>query len=889
MFRVKNSKLVKRLTIQNIRAHKVRNRVAVLAIVLTTILFTGMFSILASLNASFEQETFRQMGGDFHAGLKDISEDQAKEFAADPMVKQAGMRYLLGMAGEVPFNKCQVEVSYMDQVMAADTFCVPEKGALPKEGTKELATDTRVLQLLGITPEIGAEIPFTYTLGNGTNVTDTFTLCGWWEYDSAAIVSMVLVPRSYCDQVLEGYIASEYDSTGKWQLDFMFDNSFNIAGKLDQLLEAHGYQTEDPKEDHYMATGVNWAYTSTQLLQNIEPETIVSVVIFLLLVMFVGYLIIYNIFRISVAEDIQFYGLLKTIGTTEKQIRKIIRVQANHLCLIGIPVGMVLGFLLGNLFVPLIMAQMVYTRSTISYHPVLFAASALFSFVTVRISCKKPAKIAAKVSPVEAVSYSEAAVKIRNHRGSTGSGHRKFFSLRLAFANLGRTKSKTVLVVLSLVLSAVLFNLTFAFSNGFDMDKYTSYFRAADYLVANADYFRSHLMVVNEETRVSDEVVTEVSAKQGIEEMGKIYGMPYMPSSWFTEQALEEYYGQYSAEAWEMQKEYLRVENGLYEDMIELYGMEAFPLKYLTVLDGDMEKVNDPSGNYIIQVIEADDYGNPIEETGAYQVGDTMTITYGLDSIEYDSRTGKELEIDDYTYDRVPEEYIETKPGETWDVTYTVCARAVVPNSISYRFYSHMQFVLGAETFIRDTRTDNTMLYMMNVKDDRENEMDAFLEEYTTKTNPIYDYESKQQYQNEFESFRSMFTIIGSALAFIVGLVGVLNFFNAILTGIQTRKREFAVMQAVGMTGIQLKKTLIFEGVIYTGLAIISAIALNVLCEPFLFGAFENLFWFFTGKMTILPLLLLIPVYVIIGVLVPVVLYRSIEKSSVVERLRVVE
>ena len=47
--------------------------------------------------------------------------------------------------------------------------------------------------------------------------------------------------------------------------------------------------------------------------------------LFLLLVIFTGYLIIYNIFQISVAGDIRFYGLLKTIGTTPRQLKRIIR------------------------------------------------------------------------------------------------------------------------------------------------------------------------------------------------------------------------------------------------------------------------------------------------------------------------------------------------------------------------------------------------------------------------------------------------------------------------------------------------------------------------------------------------------------------------------------
>ena len=61
-----------------------------------------------------------------------------------------------------------------------------------------------------------------------------------------------------------------------------------------------------------------------------------------------------------------------------------------------------------------------------------------------------------------------------------------------------------------------------------------------------------------------------------------------------------------------------------------------------------------------------------------------------------------------------------------------------------------------------------------------------------------------------------MFMMLGSALSFVIGLIGILNFFNAILTGIAVRKREFAMLQSIGMTGKQLKTMLIIEGLLYT-------------------------------------------------------------------------
>ena len=127
-----------------------------------------------------------------------------------------------------------------------------------------------------------------------------------------------------------------------------------------------------------------------------------------MLIVFTGYLVIYNVFQISVANDIRFYGLLKTIGMTGRQLKRIIRLQAVLLSAIGIPAGLLLGFGIGVGLAPAVMAQTSYTTAVIKLHAWVFVGAALFSLVTVFLSCNKPGRIAAKVSPVEAVRYTEA-------------------------------------------------------------------------------------------------------------------------------------------------------------------------------------------------------------------------------------------------------------------------------------------------------------------------------------------------------------------------------------------------------------------------------------------------------------------------------------------------
>ena len=150
---------------------------------------------------------------------------------------------------------------------------------------------------------------------------------------------------------------------------------------------------------------------------------VAAIAAMLLLIIFTGYLIIYNVFQISVTNDIRFYGLLKTIGTTPRQLGWIIRQQALTLSLAGIPLGLIAGWFIGGQITPAIVSQLEGIEPVTSVSPVIFIGAALFSLVTVLLSCRKPGRAAAKVSPIEAVRYTEGGTirrktkKGRLHRG----------------------------------------------------------------------------------------------------------------------------------------------------------------------------------------------------------------------------------------------------------------------------------------------------------------------------------------------------------------------------------------------------------------------------------------------------------------------------------------
>ena len=884
--KVSNGKTICRLGWRSMKAARTRNLIAVLAIALTTVLFTSLFTIAMSINDGFQQSNFRQVGGFSHGGFKYLTEEQFEELRDDPLIDQWGVRRFLGMPTEVPFNKSHVEVGYADANYAYWAFCDPIEGRLPEEGTDEAATDTAVLELLGIEPEIGAKFTLTFDV-DGRTTTQTFTLSGWWERDEAIVASHVLIPESRVDAVLDEVGVTPPGSNGMigtWNLDVMLKSgSRHIEQDLNQILADHGYQSETAGDD-YIDTGVNWGYTGAQLSDNLDPIVVAAIAAMLLLIIFTGYLIIYNVFQISVTNDIRFYGLLKTIGTTPRQLGWIIRQQALTLSLAGIPLGLIAGWFIGGQITPAIVSQLEGIVPVTSVSPVIFIGAALFSLVTVLLSCRKPGRAAAKVSPIEAVRYTEGgAIRRKTKKGRGGVS-----LLSMAWANLGRSRGKTAVTVTSLSLAVVLLTVTVNFANGFDMDKYVSNFTASDFIVADAGKFQNSVLDFTADMAVPQSVIDDINAQGGITDGGVIYGqtfgaLEYVTEDWFR-QNKERFYTP------EQMDDLIRLternEEGLLADRIQLSGMSDFALDHLTVLDGDLSKLYEDGGQYVAAVYADDDYGSAELDSHWARLGDTVTVRYVEETAYVDPDTG----IAYASPEDVP-------AGANWvaqpvkyrDVEYEVAALVTVPSAFSYRYYGADEFILNDQTFLRDSGTSDVMYYAFDTADEANDAMEEFLRDYTENVNPQFDYESKALYAAEFEGMRSMFQLCGGALSFIVGLVGVLNFFNAILTGIIARKREFAVLQSIGMTGRQLKAMLVYEGLFYAlGAAVISLI-LTLALGPVAFTAVGSLFWFFTYRLTLTPFLIVVPVFALLGVLVPLAVYRSVSKSTIVERLREVD
>ena len=898
MIRVDNRRAVRRLALRSLRAARSRNLIAVAAIALTTALFCALFTIALTLVHTVEEETFRQVGTDAHGGLKNMTEAQMQELTADDRIVESGGRLMLGAAAGEAFRKDYGEVSYMDATYAAMSFCTPTTGALPAEGSPDtpgLACDTRMLELLGVEPSLGAPVALTFELGTNTGtpvlVTETFTLTGWWEYDPAVSASQAIVPRDYAESLLANYTRQgPTDVTGLWSVSLNLRSAARIEADLRAILADHGYQCDDPAGENYIGIGVNWGYLSTSFAESFDPITAFAVLFLLAVMVLTGYLVIYNIFQISVANDIRHYGLLKTIGTTPRQIRALVRWQALALSVGGIPVGLALGYALGAALAPSIQAILSYDRITISRSPWIFLLAAAFSLGTVLLSCARPGRLAGRVSPIEALRYTDAEAPRRKRaarapRPVYRAAHKTKAPRRgpvgMAAANLRRTPRKTALAVASLALAVGLLQITCALALGFDLDKYLANYVLTDFVLADAGYFK-HAGGGGDLTEAD---IAAVEATGLAEEIG-VTTCWYSAECFVPEAMLRDFLGNFvAAETLDATiAAAARDENGGVEYRASLYGFDATALGRVELLEGDLSALAEPGRRAVAAVYELEDDGTLNTDDNFARVGDVLTLRYVSEWESYNAVTGQKVEDPD----ALDPSLVSQRPAAWQDIEYEVVACIAVPHPMSLRSYSGPQFALNASTLRADCGGEPLMLNAcFDAAEGQQAALGEFLAAYTANGNPVLDYESRDQYASEFAQVRGMFLLLGGALSAVVALVGVLNFANAMLTSILSRRREFAVLQAVGMTDAQLNGMLIAEGLLYAalagGLSLVLCLLGGAAVETLAGGAL----WFFTYRFSLLPLGVTLPFFAALGAALPPIALHAARKQTLVERLRV--
>ncbi len=877
-----NGASIRKLSRRSLQNNRMRNIFAIVAIILTGILFTAVFSLTSGIMQMMQESTMREVGTRAHVGLKAVTKEQYEKVAADPMVKESYYNILIGMAQNIV--KRQAELRYVpDEKTLDNMFITLEEGHLPA-AENEIIVDTFIFDELHLPYALGEKIPITFTF-RGETIEEEFIVSGWYQGDYISHASELFLSESYWTKLKgslteEDFIAwaeehIEDKNIGLYAVNIFFKNASNLEDKIRTVIQNAGYE---PGTE--LSYGVNWAYMGNRV-ESVDAVTAIILLSAIAVILITGYLIIYNIFQISVINDIRFYGLLKTIGTTKKQIRRLLLRQAAILSAIGIPVGILIGFCIGKLALPLVSSVGDFLGASVSlrFNIWIPVFSVIFCGLTVFLSCRKPGKIAGSVSPIEAVKYTEVNKISKKGKGTSKKKKKssRFSAVSMALSNLGRNKRTTTVVISAISFSIILLAVIVTAVQSFQIDSYLEGRLAGDFQLGNVNFTTAS--PINGDFSIDPEFLALADSQEGIESRSETW-YRLLCFLKLDEKALEQL-RKLDAEDKLQRTKYANPDKMLQgeEELGDtVYGYSEELLSYLTVLEGSLDIDKFMSGDYILLTrINGNDEYIPANEH-VYQPGDKV-------SIDFFTEDSEQYEIIDDAGEFAGLRYENPTTKE-----YEVMAIVDIPGSMNIHFYGSNK--CDAVLPLSELTFDNTDLTLTGcfsvsyqIEDSKQEAFAKAIEEYSD-SHAAMGYVSLDMLRKEFENMTMVVAIVGITLAAVVALIGILNFINAITTEIISRRREFAMLQSIGMTQAQLQKVLICEGISYVAVAFIISFVFGSLLSWLFLNALNDVIAFFNYQFQIIPFFIMLPLLLLVAALTPLFAWRKIKKRSIVERLQ---
>jgi len=841
-----NQAIIRKLVNRNLKMSKKRNFFIATAIILTAFMITAVLNLTFGFVNTMQMNFIRMEGSRSHAVFGSPTPEQLKQLGQLDYVDVYGTGHYIGFVqnDEVPvgisFSLIHVSNDFFNHILTPAISDIV--GTLPQE-ENEIMTSSWVLEQLGIeNPAIGMTIDLTFSVINEeidvlepTLTEKTFILSGFFTSFDHLIrrEAYLITSEAYAQKMGK----SVHDFHGS--VNVLFQNSNQIHQDSQRLIEDLDLSTEQGQglivHPVFDMTGAQWI-------------TMISTVgLMVLIFMLTGGLLIYNVLYTSVAKDVRFYGLLKGIGTTSKQIRQLVMMQVIRLCLIGAPIGLLLGVIVSFGIAPFLTAHnstgsvSIASNVTVLLSPFVFLGACLFTLLTAIIGARKPAKKASLISPVEAIKY-VGQVNIKDYKNTRTNAKLSKMALRNVFRERGRAS----VVFLSLILGMTIFISATLIIFSLNDEK------ALESLIGNSDFLIEDLSWANGEFSegFDNEFLENLNALSTIENIRTDAHSPIV----FTYQpALEAYVDERFSE-------------------LEEFGWTRNEV--LEFLSGGMYRLSSDELLKLNNELDVDAF-----ERGEFAVIATNQVELfeDLEKIEAEG-----LVINGNRY-------------EPTGNSFTIPIGGFVPDS-SQGFSPHSGdlIMLVSHSFFEEWRIDEPQ-FVLNIRIDEVTGQEAYaladLEDLVG-TNSNINLFSRTQLRQETEEARLILFVLGGGISLILASVGLMNFINSMSMGIIVRKRELATLESIGMTRKQLQGMLIFEGLWY---GVITLLLVSVGGNGFAIGVYllisNATTWsdFIVFNYPIIPTLAMATIILAVCVITPVVIYRLESKVSIVEKLREVE
>lgn len=818
--------MIRKFAFKSLMADKLRCCCTIIAMILTSILFSSLFTTVIGIDKAYDYYNIKKTGTDYHFVVKDWaldSESTVNSIRDHGLVGSAGCRTFISYAMNKELNY-NVEINYMDEEYAKHSFYGLTGGSMPTKAN-EVALDTLTIEALGAEKRVGAPVSIDIAV-NGEAKTEDFVLSGWFNNNESYSVKVgqVLVSKEFKEQwasLHNGDEARPMDEVGVY-----LTATYDVEDEAAEILEEVGAGSEVDK------VAVNPAYFVDS--EGASIGTIAALAGGIAIIILIGYLIIHNIFYISAKRDAKLFGRLKTIGMSNKHLAKFVRTQACCLMIVAVPIGILCGYFMGNKILPFILMQTSMAdvaNDNVSLKSEMLGIlifSAAFVIITTFVSINGPIRMIKKLSPIESTRIELNGYKSQR-KTTDGSKLHKF-----AFYNILRSKKSLILLVISIALPILLVIISFDALCSFDMDKYLSSMLYTDYTVASANYYKNeYLDFEGNVSALGEDIVNDIKNSDFYENGAVIYGDRATDYTEILNSSLlpDEEYG------------------------INVYGTDRFALNEKQFMESGIDLEAFENGSGLIEGCWVDSNGQIYPGTTLYKQGDTVTLK---------CQDGVTREYTVLGHMNVAMGTLTTKISDS----SFMCELYACPEQ--YKLITNNENIMSMEFDVKKGCEEQARKYMEQLKDDM----------------PFINYESKYSLAEDFASMRKIIRIISILLCTVLTWIAVMNLINVFVSSILVRKKEIAAMKSIGMTRSQLRKMFLWEIFYYNGASYVLAAALSIFLSISVLRWFVNEFSFMSFRVgwEIYPAVLFVILF--IGVITVIVTEKKVSKANIVEELK---
>ena len=838
-----NLKVCRTLVFRDFRFHPVKNVVLVLAAMLVTALYSFVFLLGGSVEDAFLLNYQYSYGSTSHILYTGLTAHQADAIAENANVKSSVRLSTLGRLSDPMMGQRSVKLAVTDRDYAETVLSVPTTGKLPEQ-PDEIALDEFTMDSLGVSHELGAPVSLQWTGPDGSAHTSDFTLCGWWASPTNFTGACAWITADAAQALSPGY---DGENAANVTLGVNLHQPKDLEEQAAAILEEQGIPGA--------GFTTNLAYNDAR--KEAAQRQAAPYYAPILLVALCGYLMVYSIVRASARRDTLYFAGLKALGMTPRQLRRVMLEQGFLVSCLGFLSGWGVGFLLHFFITSRIISGMEENPALyfLSWQP--FALAALCALATVLLAYLLPTVKLSRMTPAQTVRQ-VSAWKPRHGRGP--QGHTTL--PRLALRVMGRSRGRTALSAVSLLLAVTLLSSLWIQYISLKEDLYLSVMSPWDYSLSDGSAYLS-MQRYNEKNRgITEKMVDDLKSRP------EVTAVSALKSHELTLTASEE-----------LRKRNVDYYNQPYDETMTLRESQAGFPEWCAGLD-KLEQ----TGQYTALVIGLD---------GAYLdfVLENCPFTSGSFDPEAFASGNCVLAAGAY------HEGVSTPAeGETVALSgedFTVLGSVMHDDSYlsganSTEAAFHIAYLMPLEAFDRLFPGQCCRQLAVDIDHSKQAEFESYLAEYRQGLNQGVGVTTRSEYQANFAAARLNMVLPKLVVGAVLMGIALINFVNMLVVKTVSRKGEFAVYESLGMTRSQLRRLVVLEGCLHAGLmmaVIVPAAALyGWFVVPGVVEAASS--WCAVFTFSLAPLWAALPVILAIAVLTPLCCLRFVTKGSLNDRLR---